>query len=90
MDLHLQRLHETVTWTSAAALEQLDQLTKSMQRLGSDAADAALKALTAKVHTQALVMSFADVFLILTVMFLTMACATVFMKRPQMAAGGGH
>ena len=35
-------------------------------------------------------MAFADVFLILTVMFLAMACATVFMKRPQMAAGGGH
>ncbi len=89
MDLHLQRLHEAVTWTSATALEQLQQLTDSLQRLGSDAGDAALKAMTAKVHTQALVMSFADVFLILTMAFLAMACATVFIRRPQMAGGGG-
>jgi MFS transporter, DHA2 family, multidrug resistance protein len=89
MDLHLERLHESVTWDSAAALERLDQLTHSLQKLGSDAGDAALKALAATVRTQALVMSFADVFLILTAMFLAMACATVLIKRPQMA-GGGH
>ena len=29
MDLHLQRLHETVTWGSAAALERLDSLTRA-------------------------------------------------------------
>ena len=89
MDLHLQRLHEVVTWTSAAALEQLDELTRSLQQLGSDAGAAALKALAGKVHTQALVMSFADVFFILTALFLAMACATVLIKRPQMAAAGG-
>ena len=35
-------------------------------------------------------MSFADVFLILTAMFLAMACATVLINRPQMAGGPGH
>ena len=58
--------------------------------MGSDAGDAALKALSGTVRTQALVMSFADVFLILTAMFLAMACATVLIKRPQMAGGAGH
>lgn len=83
MDLHLQRLHERVTWTSTAALERLESLTRSFAGLGSDAAAAALKALSGIVRTQALVMSFADVFLILTVMFLAMACATPLIRRPQ-------
>jgi MFS transporter, DHA2 family, multidrug resistance protein len=90
MDLHLQRLHDSVTWGSAVALERIDDLEHSLERMGSDAGDAALKALSATVRTQALVMSFADVFLILTAMFLAMACATVLIKRPQMAGGAGH
>jgi DHA2 family multidrug resistance protein len=57
-------------------------------RLGSDAGDAALKALAATVRTQALVMSFADVFLILTLLFLAMASATLLIHRPR-AAGPG-
>ena len=90
MDLHLERLHEKVTWAGHAALERLDDLKESLGRLGSDAGDAALKALAATVRTQALVMSFADVFLILTAMFLAMACATVLIRRPRMAGGPGH
>ena len=90
MDLHLQRLHENVTWSGYAALEQLEALKQSMGQLGSDAGDAALKALTLTVRTQALVMSFADVFLILTATFLAMAFATVLIRRPRMAGAGGH
>jgi DHA2 family multidrug resistance protein len=41
------------------------------------------------VRTQALVMSFADVFLILTVLFLGMASATLLIHRPRAAGGGG-
>ena len=90
MDLHLQRLHENVTWSGYAALEHLEMLKQSLARLGSDAGDAAVKALAATVRTQALVMSFADVFLILTATFLAMAFATVLIRRPRMAGGGGH
>ena len=90
MDLHLQRLHESVSWGSAAALERLDDMTRSLERLGSDAGNAALKALSATVRTEALVMSFADVFLILTALFLAMACVTVVIKRPQMAGAGAR
>lgn len=85
MDLHLQRLHEQVTWSGHAALERLAVLTESLTGLGSDAGDAALKALSATVRTQALVMSFADVFLILTLLFLAMASATLLIRRPRPA-----
>ncbi len=89
MDLHLVRLHEKVTSASYAALERLDHLETSMAQLGTNAGDAALKALTGMVRTQALVMSFADVFLILTVLFLGMASATLLIHRPRAAGGGG-
>jgi DHA2 family multidrug resistance protein len=38
---------------------------------------------------QALVMSFGDVFWMLTVMFVALAAAGVIMKKPAAARGGG-
>ena len=89
MDLHLQRLRDAVSWDSAAALERLDGLAVSLRGLGPDAASAALKALARTVRTEALVMAFADVFVILTLLFLAMAFVTPFIKKPKLA-GGGH
>jgi DHA2 family multidrug resistance protein len=52
----------------------------------------ALKQMNGLVRQQAVVMSFADVFLILTVLFVALAALGVMMKRPKpVAAGaGGH
>jgi len=90
MDLHLARLHEAVTWSRGSALETLNNLTQRFQ--GSDAEQMALKQMMALVRQQASVMSFADVFLLLTAMFLCLAAAGIVMKRPApVAAGaGGH
>ena len=53
---------------------------------------AALKTMSNMVRREALVMSFADVFLLLTVLFLGLVCALPFIKRPRAApaGGGGH
>ena len=91
MDLHLARLHEAVTWSRGSALETLNNLTQRFQ--GSDAEQMALKQMMGLVRQQASVMSFADVFMLLTVMFLGLAAAGIVMKRPAPAAagaGGGH
>jgi MFS transporter, DHA2 family, multidrug resistance protein len=88
-DLHLARLHESVQWGRSTAVETLSNLTLRFGTLGSDAAQAALKTLSNMVRREALVMSFADVFLILTALFLAMACATPFIKKPREGAGGG-
>jgi DHA2 family multidrug resistance protein len=90
MDLHLVRLHEQVTWSGHAALERMADLKESLGRLGSDAGDAALKAMATTARMEALVMSFADVFLILTVLFLAMATATLLIRRPRATASAGH
>jgi len=88
MDLHLARLHEAVTAARQPATEALAQMTAHFQ--GSDARLMALKQMMGLVRQQAAVMSFADVFLILTVLFAALAAAGVIMRRPApLAAGAG-
>jgi DHA2 family multidrug resistance protein len=83
MDLHLTRLHESVNWAREPATETLARLTSQFQ--GSDARLMAIKEMMGMVRQQAAVMSFADVFLILTVLFLALAAVGVIMKRPAPA-----
>jgi DHA2 family multidrug resistance protein len=84
MDLHLTRLHEAVNSASIPATETLSNLASRFQ--GSDAQSQALQALTAIVRLQAAVMSYADVFLMMTVLFLALAAFGLLMKRPQAVA----
>jgi DHA2 family multidrug resistance protein len=92
IDLHIARLHEAVTWSRGAAAETLANMTARFASFGADAPAMALKQLTAFVHQQATVMAFADVFLMLTVVYVVLAAAGIVMKRPApVAAGaGGH
>jgi len=84
LDLHLSRLHDAVNSASIPATETLANLAARFQ--GSDAQAQALKALTAMVRLQAEVMSYADVFLLLTALFVAIAALGLFMKRPPPAA----
>jgi MFS transporter, DHA2 family, multidrug resistance protein len=90
MDLHLARLHEQVTWSRAAATETLARLASHFQ--GSDAQAMALKQMMGLVRQQAAVMSFADVFLMLTLLFVGLAALGIVMKRPAPVAAeaAGH
>jgi len=84
LDLHLSRLHDAVNSASIPAAETLANLAARFQ--GSDAQAQALKALTAMVRLQAEVMSYADVFLLLTALFVAIAALGLLMKRPPPAA----
>ena len=90
MDLHLQRLHEAVNVSNIPATELLARLAARFS--GSDAKSQALAEMMRIVRLQAAVMSYADVFLLLTVLFLVLAAFGLLMKRPQAAAGAaaGH
>ena len=92
LDLHLQRLRESVNWSHSAAVETLNALTLKFQALGTDAGQAALRTMANMVRREALVMSFADVFLLLTFLFLGLVCALPFIEKPRAApaGGGGH
>jgi DHA2 family multidrug resistance protein len=87
LDLHLQRLHDAVNSSSIPAVEALTKLEGRFQ--GSNAKLQALAQMMAIVRKQAEVMSYADVFLILTVVFLVLAAFAILMKRPQASAGAG-
>ena len=69
-----------------------NNLTQRFSSFGSDAQPMALKQLKQIAHRQGVVMAFADVFLVLTVLFVALAVLALVMKRPPQApaAGGGH
>jgi DHA2 family multidrug resistance protein len=91
MDLHLARLHESVTWSRGVANDTLANMTQAMSRLGSDAPLAALKQMAGIARQQALVMAMADVFFALTVLFLALVLLAPIMRKPtRMGGGGGH
>jgi DHA2 family multidrug resistance protein len=92
VDLHIVRLHEAVGWGRGPAVEMLATMTARLQSFGSDAPAMALKQLTQFVHQQAAVMAFADVFLMMTVVFVVLAAGGLAMKRPAPVApgAGGH
>ena len=92
MDLHLARLHESVSWGRAAAEETLAGLTQQFSAQIADGDQAALKQLALLVRREASVLAFSDVFLVLTALFAGMALLAMFMRKPAPHAGaaGGH
>jgi DHA2 family multidrug resistance protein len=87
-DLHLSRLRDSVTWGRDVAVERMTSMTMAFQdRLGSDAELAAVRQLSQQVRQEAQVMAFADVFLILAVVFSLMVLLIPLVAKPQ-AAGG--
>jgi MFS transporter, DHA2 family, multidrug resistance protein len=87
MNLHLSRLHEAINGANIAATETLTNLAARFQ--GSDAKAQALKEMMGIVRLQAAVMSYADVFLLMTVLFLGLALFGLLMKRPAAGTGAG-
>jgi MFS transporter, DHA2 family, multidrug resistance protein len=93
LDLHLARLHEQVAWGHQVAEERLAGMQQKFSAaMPADGNMAALKKLAMVVRNQANVMSFADLFLALTVLFAVAGLFTLLMKKPApVPAGvGGH
>jgi MFS transporter, DHA2 family, multidrug resistance protein len=91
-DLHFARLRESLAWGQSTVDETVADLTLKLQALGSDAGQAALKTLSNIVRREAMVMSFADIFYILTFLFLALACALPLVRKPAPPGTGsaGH
>ncbi len=93
MDLHLARLHDAANWSRGPATEMLATLTARFHDFGSNAPAMALKQMSLMARREATVMSFSDVFLLLTVLFVGLAALGIVMKRPAVPAGaaaGAH
>ena len=88
-ELHVQRLHESVAWGHPEADTMLSNMTAGFARLGSDAPLAALKQISGLAHREAVVMALADVFFVLTWLFLGLVVLLPVMRRPAAMGGGG-
>ena len=64
-------------------------MTHNFQSHGMDGATVAISKLSGMVHQQAWLMSFMDVFYLLTVLFASLAVFAMLMRKPPAAAGGG-
>ncbi len=89
-DFHYARLAEHVQWGSEAAATQLRNMTLNFEAQGGmDAGKAALARLSGMVQQQAALMSFIDVFYLLTVLFASLAVFAMIIRKPPDTAGGG-
>ena len=92
MDLHLDRLHNQVNWSRGPATDMLANLTARFHDFGSDASVMAIQQMSLIARREATVMSFADVFLLVTALFVALALLAIVMKRPDAvpADAAGH
>jgi DHA2 family multidrug resistance protein len=87
---HYARLSEHVQWGNPAATEKLESLSRNFETHGGvDGSTAALSRLSAMVHQQAALLSFMDVFYLLTVLFASLAIFALFIRKPPATVGGG-
>jgi len=85
IDLHLARLHESITWSRRPVTETLNGLAARIPT--SDAQNMALKQLFLFTRQQGIVMAFADVFLLLCLLFGVFSAMVWFMRRPPPVTG---
>ena len=90
---HYARLAEHVQWGNPEAMETLRNIAGNYTAYGLDGTAIALRKLSGMVTQQAMIMSFIDVFLILTALFSMLILLAFLIKKPQAAptgGGGGH
>jgi len=86
---HYARLSEHVQWGNPQAVDQLRDMASNYNAHGLDGATIAIQKMSGLVQQQATILSFADIFLILTVLFGALVVLAFLIKKPQAAAGGG-
>lgn len=89
-DVHYARLAEAVSPNNPAAGQTLDMLSQAYSGLGDAAQTAALSTVTGMVRLQAVVMSLADIFVLLAGFFATLSILLVFVSKPKPGASGGE
>ncbi|MQB41869.1 DHA2 family efflux MFS transporter permease subunit [Rhizobium sp. ICMP 5592] len=92
-DVHYFNLRDNVQWGNQVAVDQLNNMATSFTASGLDGQQAALRQMVNMTTQQAMIMSFSDIFLMLTVLFLAMILGVLMLSKPKAAgggSGGGH
>ncbi len=89
---HYQQLAEHVQWANPAALSTYQNLAAKFSALGYDGDTVAIKQLSGMVQQQAYVMSFIDVFMILSLLFAMLVVGAMAVRKPEAfaASNAGH
>ncbi len=82
-DLHLQRLHESVGWSNDVAVHTLNNMTHAFSKLGSNADLVALRQLSLLVRKQSFTLAIADIFFVLTILFLSIVLMLPLLKKAK-------
>ncbi|KRB51902.1 MFS transporter [Rhizobium sp. Root708] len=88
-DVHYERLRENVHWGNPAAIDQMNNMTANYNTYGMDGAAVAIKQMVGIATKQAVVLSFSDIFLMLTVLFTAMIIGVAMLDKPAPQGGGG-
>ncbi|WP_226783098.1 DHA2 family efflux MFS transporter permease subunit [Oceaniglobus trochenteri] len=89
--LHYERLSESLNWANDTAVAQLNAMAANLTAHGLDGETGALVQMAGRLQGQAAVMSFIDVFVLLTALFAGLALCALLMKAPPPGkAAGGH
>jgi DHA2 family multidrug resistance protein len=89
---HYARLSEHVQWGNPEAVDQLRDMAANYSSHGLDGTTIAIQRMSGLVQQQAMILSFADVFVLLTALFGSLVFCAFVIKKPQsgMGGGGGH
>jgi DHA2 family multidrug resistance protein len=88
-DVHYQRIREHLDWGNPVASDQINNMASKFDTYGMDGAAVAIKQMVGMVTNQAMVMSFRDIFVILTGLFVAMILGIVLIDKPAPPQGGG-
>ena len=92
-DAHYQRLAEHVNYANPAALDWLESVGANFNSYGLDGSSAALQKISGIITQQSWLLSFMDVFLLLTGLFASLIFFVFLIAKPAApasAGGGGH
>lgn len=90
--LHNARLADSMSWSNPEAMNEYNLLSQTFGANGLDGSTAAIKQMAMQAQGQAYVMTIADTFLLMTVLFVVLAACTIFMQKPKAvpAEAAGH
>ena len=80
-DFHFARLAEAINWSRSTTAPRIAALTRHFQNATQHAALAALQHVAKVLSREAAVMAFADVFLVLTLMFVAAAALSLTLRK---------
>jgi DHA2 family multidrug resistance protein len=92
--MHFAQLAEHVNFANPEATEMIANLTAKYNSSGLDGSQIAISKMVGMVQQQAYLLSFIDVFMLLTVLFGALVFMALLLKKPKAppkgAGGGGH